>query len=164
MADMWDEARWRRSARRWAIAAAAAVTAGVTFVWYKLPGDPPSVPSRIWHSVAGPEVRILKSGSYDDGSGLERPEDLLVEVGGTDDPVTVLTAALRANGWAADDQRALFPAPGGDHYQLTWQLASAVDAGTDAAPLSAHVDPADPRQLLVVIDNPVSLYVDALRR
>ena len=65
-------------------------------------------------SVAGPDVRILQWGSFEEPAAREQPEDLVVEVGGTGDP------------------------------------------------LAARLDRGDPRQLLIMIRNLISLDAAAV--
>lgn len=52
-ADVGDEGRWRRSARRWWIGVSPVVVTGAA-TYLLLPDDIPKVPSRIYLTVAGP--------------------------------------------------------------------------------------------------------------
>ncbi|GAA1954984.1 hypothetical protein [Catenulispora subtropica] len=142
MADVWDDARWKRSARRWRIAVLTVVVSGFALYWYeRAQGVGPTVPAQVYGSVAGPYVTILHAASGQ--AGDQQPEYLVVEVGGVGDPVEVLSATLRDHGWRVlDAGGAVFggsPSPGDGGYHLTWQPPSAAGAA---------------RRLLITIDNP----------
>lgn len=155
MADVWDEARWNRSARRWQVAVLVVVTGCAALLYLLLSGpEGPKVPRRIYESVAGPDVTILGAASGQRGD--QQPEYLVVEVGGRGDPGEVLNATLSAHGWLlvgpAEASIGGSPSPGDGGYGLSWRPVS--EAVTTATPWFGDCDRTDPRRLLLTIDNP----------
>jgi len=176
VADVWDEARFRRSARRWQIAVGAVVVIGAS--GYVCSPGKPHVPQHVLATVTGPDLRVLRTQAGPDND-VEHcvPEHVLVEVS-ADVPARALVADLTARGWQpraddADPSRALLrgeavlpPASAdGDSHRLLWNTAADFLNGEEPRDSFARsLDPADPRQFVVSIDCGDGWAVDAAGR